>query len=85
MWLLLAFSSALLLGFYDAFKKQALTANAVIPVLFLNTLFCSLIFIPFIVLSKTTHCLDASIFHVAWGTWAMHKYILLKSCIVLSS
>ena len=36
MWLLLAFLSAALLGFYDAFKKQALKDNAVLPVLFLN-------------------------------------------------
>ena len=26
-------------GFYDSFKKKALDGNAVIPVLFLNTLF----------------------------------------------
>ena len=39
MWLLLAFLSAALLGFYDVFKKQSLKDNAVIPVLFLNTLF----------------------------------------------
>mgnify|MGYP006889865040 CR=1 FL=1 len=51
MWLLLAFLSAALLGFYDVFKKQSLKDNAVIPVLFLNTLFSSLIFLPFIVLS----------------------------------
>ena len=51
MWLALAFLSAALLGFYDVFKKQSLKNNAVIPVLFLNTLFCSLIFLPFIVLS----------------------------------
>ena len=50
MWLALAFLSAALLGFYDVFKKQSLKNNAVIPVLFLNTLFCSLIFLPFIVL-----------------------------------
>lgn len=37
MWLLLAFLSAALLGFYDSFKKKSLDANAVIPVLFLNT------------------------------------------------
>ena len=48
MWLLLAFLSAVLLGFYDVFKKQSLKDNAVIPVLFLNTLFSSLIFLPFI-------------------------------------
>ena len=51
MWLLLAFLSAALLGFYDVFKKQSLKNNAVIPVLTLNTLFSSLIFLPFIVLS----------------------------------
>ena len=45
MWLFLAFLSAALLGFYDVFKKQSLKDNAVIPVLFLNTLFSSLIFL----------------------------------------
>ena len=45
MWLYLAFLSAFLLGFYDTFKKKSLSGNAVIPVLFLNTLFCSLIFL----------------------------------------
>ena len=39
MWLALAFLSAALLGLYDVSKKQALRGNAVIPVLFLNTLF----------------------------------------------
>jgi transporter family protein len=85
MWLILAFLSAALLGFYDSFKKKALSDNAVIPVLLLNTVFSSLIFLPFIILSATTHELDGSIFHVATGGWAMHKYILLKSFIVLSS
>lgn len=85
MWLLLAFLSAALLGFYDSFKKKSLDSNAVIPVLFLNTLFSSLIFLPFIVLSATTDSLDSTIFHVGSGGWEMHKYILLKSVIVLSS
>lgn len=85
MWLALAFLSATLLGFYDTFKKKALQANAVIPVLFLNTVFCSLIFLPLIVLSGSTTALDHSIFHVGSGGWEMHKYILLKSVIVLSS
>ena len=47
MWLLLAFLSATLLGFYDVFKKKSLKDNAVLPVLFLNTFFSSLIFLPF--------------------------------------
>lgn len=85
MWLLLAFMSAALLGFYDSFKKKALDGNAVIPVLFLNTLFSSLIFLPFIILSYNTNVLDGSIFHVGGGGWEVHKYIVLKSLIVLSS
>ena len=84
-WFLLAFLSALLLGFYDVFKKKALSGNSVIPVLFLNTLFCSCIFLPFIILSATTGVLDNTIFHVSSGGWEVHQYILLKSCIVLSS
>lgn len=85
MWLLLAFLSATLLGFYDSFKKESLRDNAVIPVLFLNTLFASLIFLPFIILSYNTTVLDGSIFHVAFGGWHEHKYIIGKSIIVLSS
>lgn len=84
-WLILAFLSAVLLGCYDSFKKEALRENAVLPVLFLNTLFSSLIFLPLIILSATTMTLDGSIFHVASGGWDMHKYILLKAFIVLSS
>ncbi len=85
MWLVLAFLSAALLGFYDVFKKKALRNNAVLPVLFLNTLFSSLIFLPFILLSLFTGLLVGTIVQVAEGGWEMHKYILLKSLIVLSS
>lgn len=85
MWLILAFLSAALLGFYDSFKKKSLNGNAVIPVLFLNTLFSSLIFLPFIILSQTSTALDGTIFHVSSGGWEVHKYIVLKSLIVLSS
>ena len=85
MWLILAFLSATLLGFYDSCKKESLSNNAVIPVLFFNTLFSSLIFLPFILLSAGTDVLDETIFHVESGGWDVHKYILLKSFIVLSS
>ena len=85
MWLILAFLSATLLGFYDSCKKESLSNNAVIPVLFFNTLFSSLIFLPFILLSAGTDVLDNTIFHVESGGWDVHKYILLKSFIVLSS
>ena len=85
MWLLLAFLSAALLGFYDAFKKESLRDNAVLPVLFLNTLFSSLIFLPFILISAWSDSLDGTIFHVPATGWEVHKYVLLKSVIVLSS
>lgn len=85
MWLLLAFLSAALLGFYDAFKKESLRDNAVLPVLFLNTLFSSLIFLPFILISAWGDSLDGTIFHVPAAGWEVHKYVLLKSVIVLSS
>ena len=85
MWLLLAFCSAALLGFYDVSKKMALKGNAVLPVLFLNTLICSLLFLPLILLSAYTPLLDGSMFYVEPCGWNVHKYILLKACIVLSS
>ena len=77
--------SAAFLGIYDSLKKKALKDNAVIPILFLNTLFSSLIFLPFIVLSATGDMPADSIFHVGSGGWEMHKFIVLKSLIVLSS
>ncbi len=85
MWLILAFLSAFLLGFYDVFKKVSLSDNAVIPVLFLNTLFSSLLFLPFIILSHSTTYLDNTIFHVSTAGWEAHKFIVLKSFIVLGS
>ena len=85
VWLSLAFLSALLLGFYDTCKKKSLDGNVVIPVLFLNTLFSSVIFLPFILLSANSHLLEGSMFYVQSQGWEVHKYILLKSCIVLSS
>ena len=48
MWLVLAFVSATFLGFYDTSKKASLKGNAVLPVLFLNTVFSTLIFFPFL-------------------------------------
>lgn len=86
MWLLLAFLSAALLGFYDVFKKHSLKNNAVLPVLFLNTLFSSLLFLPFILVSiHAPSVLGGTIFEVPQAGWEVHKYIVVKSFIVLSS
>lgn len=85
MWLLYAFVSAALLGFYDVFKKHSLRDNAVIPVLFLNTLFCSLIFLPLVLGSVLGYIENGHLFFVPSQGWGVQKYIVLKSCIVLSS
>ncbi len=85
MWLFLAFTSAALLGFYDVFKKQALKGHPVVPVLTLNTLFCSLIFLPFVILSAMGRIDETSIFYVPVCGWEVHQYIVLKAIIVLSS
>ena len=84
MWALLAFMSAALLGCYDFFKKVSLKDNSVIAVLFLNTLFSTLLFMPFIVLSRAGVIVDGPLYvpEVGCGT---HMLLLLKAVIVLSS
>ncbi|MBQ9356605.1 MAG: EamA family transporter [Prevotella sp.] len=85
MWLILAFLSAAFLGVYDSLKKKSLKDNAVLPVLFLNTLFSSLIFLPFILLSSTSNIFDGTVFFVPSGSLREHLYIIAKAVIVLSS
>ena len=85
MWLTSALFSALFLGLYDVAKKQSLKKNAVIPVLWLHTLFCSLIMLPFALLSAKTGVLDGSIFYVPVAGWNLHRMLILKAAIVLGS
>ncbi len=85
MWLSLAFLSAALLGCYDVFKKHSLRENAVIPVLLLNTVFCSLFFLPLILGSSLGWIAEGSQWFVPTGDMTMHGLILLKAVIVLSS
>ena len=85
MWIVLAFLSAALLGCYDVCKKTSLRDNAVVPVLFLNTVFCSLIFLPFIVGSAAGWIDSSSQLYVPACGWHEHRYIMLKAVIVLSS
>ena len=66
MWILYAFLSAALLGCYDVCKKHSLRGNAVIPVLFLNTLFCSLFFLPLAL-------------NAPFGGWEVQRFIVLKA------
>ena len=85
MWLGFALFSALFLGLYDVAKKQSLKENAVIPVLWFNTLFCSLLMLPFTLLSAKTGLLDGSIFYVPTAGWELHRLLMLKAFIVLGS
>ena len=86
MWLTLAFTSAALLGFYDAAKKQSLTGNAVLPVLLLNTLFSALFLLPMIVSAECGFgWFDGTILAASSGTLRAHGLVLLKAVIVLTS
>ena len=82
MWLALAFLSAALLGLYDTAKKAALKDNAVIPVLFLNTVFSTLIFSPFIISSLRN---GVPLPSEGITPLKAHLMTIAKSCIVLTS
>ena len=89
MWVGAALLSALLLGCYDVAKKRSLAGNAVIPVLLLNTLFSSLLLLPYI--------LDAHLDFGWFGAKCLmdyygydigireHLLVALKAAITLSS
>lgn len=86
MWLLCAFASAFFLGLYDVNKKLGLRDNAVLPVLFLNTVLCSLFFLPILLLSRyAPETIKDSIFYVGQVDLRTHLFIILKSLIVLIS
>lgn len=84
MWALLAFVSAALLGCYDFFKKISLRDNSVVGVLFLNTLFSAILFLPFILLSRAGIITTGPLYVPQAGIEA-HLLLLLKAVIVLSS
>ena len=86
MWVGAAFLSALLLGLYDVAKKRSLGGNAVIPVLLLNTLFSSLIFLP-VILSAELQLgwFEGTSLEGDTGSLAKHSLVALKSLITLSS
>ncbi|NDV70419.1 DMT family transporter [Dysgonomonas sp. 25] len=86
MWLILAFASAFFLGCYDISKKKSVNGNAVIPVLFFNVLFCTLLLAPITILSQVSPgLLEGTIFFVPAVSIETHGYIFLKSMIVLGS
>ena len=86
MWVGAAFLSALLLGLYDVAKKRSLGGNAIIPVLLLNTLFSTLLFLPIILSAELNLGWFANTsFECGTGSIAEHALVALKALITLSS
>ena len=85
MWLTFAFLSAALLGLYDVCKKRSLAGNAVLPVLWINTLLCAGIFLPLILLSAFGALGAADSLYIPLGDTHGHLLVAAKSVIVLSS
>ncbi len=79
MWIILALLSALCLGCYDISKKVSLRGNNVLAVLFLNTLFCTLLMSPVIVGGVVKGDFGFG------NSQAAHAMIAVKALIVLSS
>lgn len=79
MWVLFAIMSAIGLGFYDVMKKLSLKDNNVPIVLFLNTLFGTILMSPVLI-----DCLANGQYGPGLGLHG-HGLIALKSVIVLSS
>lgn len=86
MWTILAFISALCLGFYDISKKIALADNKVIDVLTLSVCFSSLFLsIPLILSRVSPELMIGTHFYVPTLDLEAHLFTILKSAIVLSS
>jgi len=69
MWIWTTIASAILLGFYDVFKKQSLKKNGILEILFISTALSALFLSPF--LSK--------------GCLADHLSLALKAVLVTTS
>ena len=86
MWTVLAFISALCLGFYDVSKKIALKENAVIDVLTMSVCVSAvLLAIPLVLSSVAPETMTGTHFYVPRMDLQAHGLTLLKSVIVLSS
>ncbi|MDR1859492.1 MAG: DMT family transporter [Bacteroidales bacterium] len=82
-WVLLSFASAFLLGCYEVSKKMAVQNNAVIPVLFLNTLFGALLLCPLVIASRyVPDILNGTPFFVPTITRHEHAFMIIKSLLV---
>jgi transporter family protein len=86
MWIYLGIFSAIFLGMYDVSRKHALRQNAVLPVLFLSTVFAASLVLPLILLSRyLPELLSNSNFYVPPLSATGHLHIFAKAVIVSAS
>ncbi len=86
MWVVLAFISALCLGFYDISKKVALRDNSVVDVLTASILISSgILVIPLLLSRIMPELMSGTLFYVPTLDLRGHLLTILKSAIVLSS
>ncbi len=83
MWIYLGLVSALFLGLYDIAKKQSVKGNAVLPVLFLSTVFGLMLMAPIMIGSKIVpeYMKRYDVF-VPAIPWSIHGLIVLKSALI---
>ena len=85
-WLFLTIASALLLGFYDYFKKLALHDNAVLPVLFGSVAAGALVWLPVVAWSALAPAtLPAGFLHVTGLSARSHGLLFAKAVLVGAS
>lgn len=86
MWTILAFISALCLGFYDISKKIALRENRVVDVLTISVCISALLLsVPLWLSRLCPEVMTGTPFYVPQLDGEAHLYTILKSVIVLSS
>lgn len=85
LWFVLAFISALCLGFYDVLRKYSLRGNAVLPVLAVSTLSSSLLLLPLRVASELGAVPADSWAHIPSIAAGDHMLLVAKAGIVLCS
>jgi len=85
MWIFYGLFSAIFLGVYDVTRKKVLKDNPVIPVLFLASFTGALIFLPFILLSRTGLLDSGNILYIPSANYREHLLALYKSILVGSS
>ncbi|MFC7338928.1 EamA family transporter [Haloferula chungangensis] len=85
-WLALSILSALLLGFYDYFKKLALRDNEVMPVLFGSVAASAAVWLPFAIWSAISpDSLPHEFFNVSQISGWAHPLLFAKAALVGSS